>query len=134
MEPDENPEPKPEHNVDIAAIKNLTCAVFAGAANKKMKQMIKNKCIVNAFSKAVALVNKDVFKDKMKDKVEEKYRNQINEIPSYKEPMIDDFGRVTYFYLILGGVPIPLYQPGTVMFESAVSGDSDLSVVAHGSQ
>lgn len=56
----------------------------------------------------------------------------MHEIDDEDEPIKDDYGRVTYFYVTLGGIKIPLYQPGTIMFESAVEPDSELSVVAHG--
>jgi hypothetical protein len=56
----------------------------------------------------------------------------VHEIDETGAPYKDEYGRVTYFYVTLGGVILPIYQPGTIMFESAVSSDSDLSVVAHG--
>ena len=44
------------------------------------------------------------------------------------------YGRFTEFYAKIGNKEIPVYQPGTVMFASAVKEGSDLAVVAHGSQ
>ena len=48
--------------------------------------------------------------------------------------MIDNYGRVTYYFAKLGNKKIPVYQPGTIMFECGVVEDSDLCVEAHGSQ
>ena len=47
---------------------------------------------------------------------------------------MDNYGRVTYYYARLGDKKIPVYQPGTIMFECGVVNDSDLVVEAHGSQ
>jgi len=48
---------------------------------------------------------------------------KINEKP-YK----DEYGRITFFKLKLGPHIVPIYQPGTPMFESAVKKDSKLAV------
>ena len=48
--------------------------------------------------------------------------------------MVDHYGRVTYFYACLGDRAFPVYQPGTIMFESGVVSNFDLAIVAHGSQ
>ena len=34
--------------------------------------------------------------------------------------MVDTRGRFTHFYAKLGDKEIPIYQPGTIMFENAV--------------
>ena len=47
---------------------------------------------------------------------------------------MDPYGRVTYFYVMLGDTLLPIYQPGSVMFETAIQKESELSVVAGGSQ
>ena len=48
---------------------------------------------------------------------------------------MDSFGRVTFFYIYLGNEKLPIYQPGAVMFESAVKSDSDIVVkTANGQQ
>jgi hypothetical protein len=47
--------------------------------------------------------------------------------------MLDSFGRATYFFIMLGNQYLPIYQPGSVMFETAVNPDSDISVVHGGS-
>jgi hypothetical protein len=49
-------------------------------------------------------------------------------------PFIDVFGRVTYLYIVLGGIQFPIYQPGSVMFETGVNANTESSVVHGGSQ
>jgi len=45
----------------------------------------------------------------MADKLAPEYRAMIMEINSSKEPYSDSFGRVTYFYIILGTETLPIY-------------------------
>ena len=51
-----------------------------------------------------------------------------------ERPIVDSYGRVTYYYARMGDTKIPVYQPGTIMFETGVVNDSELVVEAHGSQ
>ena len=51
-----------------------------------------------------------------------------------EKAIVDSYGRVTYFYACLGDKKIPVYQPGTIMFECGVVNNTDLAVEAHGSQ
>ena len=62
------------------------------------------------------------------------YQPYIFEIEKGKQPIVDSYGRATYFYSKLGRKRIPIYQPGTFMFESGVVNESPLNVTAHGSQ
>ena len=48
--------------------------------------------------------------------------------------MVDTRGRFTHFYAKLGDKEIPIYQPGTIMFENAVLENSQLAVHHGGSQ
>ena len=48
--------------------------------------------------------------------------------------MVDSRGRFTHFYAKLGNKEIPIYQPGTIMFENAVLENSELAVHHGGSQ
>ena len=57
----------------------------------------------------------------------------IKEINDTKEPIIDSYGRVTFFYVVMANEVLPIYQPGSIMFESAVNEESDISITAHGS-
>ena len=70
----------------------------------------------------------------MHEKLDQEHVALIWEIEDDDEPLIDHYGRVTYFYIMIGGQKLPVYQPGSVMFESAILADSDLSVVHGGSQ
>ena len=56
------------------------------------------------------------------------YRALIYEIQDNKEPYVDHYGRISYFYIVLGTKILPVYQPGTVMFETAVKVESDIAI------
>lgn len=58
----------------------------------------------------------------------------IKEITGSKQPISDGYGRVTFFYIILGGEVLPVYQAGTIMFESAVLDSSDVAIFSKGVQ
>lgn len=83
------------------------------------------------FSKPIAQVNVQFFKEKMAEKLPDDQRLLIKEC---KEPYIDSFGRVTFFYIELASERLPIYQPGAVMFETAVKGDSEISVATANGQ
>ena len=87
-------------------------------------------------SQPIALVNKEFFKQKLKDKLDPELQEYIKSINTRKgeKPIVDNYGRVTYYYAQLGDKKVPVYQPGTIMFECGVVADSDLAVEAHGSQ
>lgn len=70
----------------------------------------------------------------MKQKLDEWRLNYVKQIDYDCDPIQDYLGRVTYFYCLLGNMKIPIYQPGTVMFESAVKSGSSLEIVHGGSQ
>ena len=61
------------------------------------------------------------------------YIRQVNPRKGQR-PIVDSYGRVTYFYIKLADKNVPIYQPGTIMFECGVVSDSELAVEAHGSQ
>ena len=42
--------------------------------------------------------------------------------------MVDSRGRFTYFFAKLGNKEIPVYQPGTIMFESGVLNFNELAI------
>ena len=58
----------------------------------------------------------------------------IKELGDNDDPYIDSHGRVTYFTANLGGETLPIYQTGSIMFETAVESNSEASVVHGGSQ
>ena len=47
---------------------------------------------------------------------------------------IDHYGRVTFYSVLIGGAQIPVYQPGTILFEAAVEAESDLANFEDGEQ
>lgn len=81
----------------------------------------------------VADANLESFKGKIKEKLHKSHQELIQE-RSQDQPFVDAFGRVTYLYVVLGGIQFPIYQPGSVMFETGVESGTESSVVAGGSQ
>ena len=80
------------------------------------------------FSRPIAQVNKQFFKMLIATKLPDEIRVMIKEISDNKEPYCDHYGRVTYFYMMLGTEILPVYQPGSVMFETAVKEESDIAI------
>ena len=78
--------------------------------------------MVQAMSQPIALVNKEFFKQKLADKLDEELQEYILQVNTRKgeKPIVDSYGRVTYYYARLGDKKIPVYQPGTIMFECGV--------------
>ena len=95
-----------------------------------------NRQVVQEISQPIAQANCQFFKQKQNEKLENELRAYINVVDTSKgeEPMVDNYGRVTYYYACLGDQAFPVYQPGTIMFECGVVNDTDLAVIAHGSQ
>ena len=85
---------------------------------------------MNQLSEAVAKVNRPHFAKKL-EPILEKHGDYIKES---EIALIDRYGRATYFYCKLGNQIIPIYQPGTIMFESAVKEESKLNVTTKGGQ
>ena len=67
----------------------------------------------------------------MDDSLPAELRNYIR--GGGEKVLIDSRGRFTYFFAKLGNKEIPVYQPGTIMFENAVLQNCDLAV-EHGGQ
>ena len=93
--------------------KDLSYALFMGASlDSKYENTFlanRNREIMKFFSKPIAEINKKYFIEKMEAKLDPNYRAMIKEIPYGQEPIVDDFGRVTYFFIYLGGEMIPIY-------------------------
>ena len=87
-------------------------------------------------SQPIALVNKPFFKGRLEQKLPPEVVERIQVVNTRKgeRPIVDSYGRVTYFFAKLGPKRIPLYQPGTIMFECGVISSGSLAVEAHGSQ
>ena len=72
---------------------------------------------------------------KIATKLPDEIRVMVKEISDNKEPYCDHYGRVTYFYIMLGATEIlPIYQPGSVMFETAVKRDSEIAIFSETDQ
>ena len=101
------------------------------------KQKDENKYIILFISKAIAKANRALFKDKL---LNEFYKSATKEFKylifcdkEHELPIIDQFGRITYFKFRIGGMSIPLYQPGTIMFETGMK-DGDFKVFHNNAQ
>lgn len=93
----------------------------------------KNAFYMEQISRMVADANLETFKGKIQEKLSESHQELIQERPQ-DQPFVDAFGRVTYLYVVLYGIQFPIYQPGSVMFETAILSETESSVVAGGSQ
>ena len=95
-----------------------------------------NRQVVQEISQPIAQANCQFFKDKQNEKLEEALRSYIYVVDTSKgeQPMVDNYGRVTYYYACLGDQAFPVYQPGTIMFECGVVNNADLAVTHGGSQ
>ena len=118
------------------SIKDLSFAMFMGSVlDAKYKNIIiadRNSKIIEFFSRPISQVNKPYFKQKMVENLNEEVIFNIKEIADNKEPYVDSYGRVTFFYVLAGGQIVPVYQPGTIMFESAVNEKADIAVLQDG--
>ena len=122
-------------NEDID-VEDFSVMLFLGASKIHVdnEQSKRNRMMVSAYSKPMAQMNRMCFRNKIKQKLDDQYKPFIVEIEKGKQPIVDSYGRATYFFCKLGRKRIPIYQPGTFMFESGVVNESPLNVTAHGSQ
>ena len=108
----------------LEIMKDLSFALFMGASlNPKYRNLFiaeRNKKVVEFFSKPISQVNKQFFKQKLQDKLPAELLCLIKEVADIDHPVVDSYGRVTQFYVMLGDQVLPIYQPGSIMFESAV--------------
>jgi hypothetical protein len=109
-----------------------------GASNIKAENesIVKsNKKMITAISQPIAVVNKPSFKKKLQEKLPADIFVHIKCIDRQKreKAICDEYGRITHFYADLADQRIPVYQPGTIMFECGVVKESKLKVEAHGS-
>jgi len=90
---------------------------------------------MEAMSQPIALVNKPFFKGRLEAKLDPEVMERIQVVNTRRgeRPIVDSYGRVTYFFAKLGLKKIPIYQPGSIMFECGVMKEGDLAVEAHGS-
>ena len=59
----------------------------------------------------IALANKEFFKSKLSDKLDDELLPYVRQVNPRKgqRPMVDSYGRVTYFYIRLGDRNVPVY-------------------------
>ena len=62
-------------------------------------------------SQPIALVNKPFFKSRMESRLDPEVVERIQVVNTRKgeRPIIDSYGRVTYFFAKLGPTKIPVY-------------------------
>jgi hypothetical protein len=94
----------------------------------------RNSKVMEFFSRPISQVNKPYFKLKILEILSEDIQLNIKEIAENKEPYIDSYGRVTFFYVLVGGQIVPVYQPGTIMFETAVLDKTEITIKQDGIQ
>jgi hypothetical protein len=94
----------------------------------------RNRKIIEFFSRPISQVNKQYFKQLLLMQLPENLYANVKEIGESKEPYVDSYGRVTFFYVLIGGQIVPLYQPGTIMFETAVNESCDIAIFNNGVQ
>jgi hypothetical protein len=119
---------------EINSIRDMSMALFLGIdLDQKYHDLEvakRNAFLTEHFSRIVAEANLESFKEKLKDA---KTYDQIIQERPLDTPFVDVFGRVTFLYIVIGGIQFPIYQPGGIMFETAVVSDSKSSVVHGGS-
>ena len=121
---------------DDIDVEDFSVMLFLGASKLHVnnEQSRRNRIMVSAYSKPMAQMNRMCFRNKVKSSLPDEYKPFIHEIAKGKQPIVDSYGRATYFFAKLARKRIPIYQPGTYMFESGVVNESPLNVTAHGSQ
>jgi len=75
--------------------------------------------------------NKYHFKNKLETNCDDEH---LKNIKISDKIIYDEYGRSTFYYVTLANHIIPIYQPGTVCFVSAVKNDSGLVVDNNGQQ
>ena len=118
---------------------SLSMMLYMGASDVQVLDdavVNANKQMVQTMAMNIALANKEFFKSKLLEKLDEDLQPIVRQVNPRKgqRPLVDTYGRVTYYYIRLGDKNVPVYQPGTIMFECGVVSDSELCVEAHGSQ
>ena len=72
--------------------------------------------------------NKQTFKEELGNYLSPETCHYVEEIDDSEEPYYDALGRATYFTAQVGGQTLPIYQTGSMMFETAVLEDSDIAI------
>lgn len=80
-----------------------------------------NTEILKFLSVPIAKMGREFFLEQISLE-EEEVSEMIHLIELDMPPRIDEFGRATFFYILIGGQVINLYQPGTVNLQGALYG------------
>mmetsp|Transcript_35462 Transcript_35462/g.43382 ORF Transcript_35462/g.43382 Transcript_35462/m.43382 type:complete len:111 (+) Transcript_35462:65-397(+) len=93
---------------------NLMVMLYMGASNVQVIDeavVNSNRQMVQTMSMNIALANKEFFKLKLQDKLDEELQPMIKQINPRKgqRPIVDGYGRVTYYYTRLGDRNVPIY-------------------------
>ena len=97
----------------------------------KLPLIKKNRDTVTEFTQVITALNRDYFYKRLKQRVTNKI-NFLHQIELNQSLLVDEWGRTTSFYVIIGPYKIMLYQPGTPTFFSSIDKNSDL-VATHDS-
>lgn len=98
---------------------------------KSLKVLEQNKFLISRISRFIAMSNRDFYYEKMKERQDPGLMSFLQEEDDEDEIM-DEYGRVTYYFVKVGSMKIPVYQPGTIMFISGVDEESELVCVHDG--
>ncbi len=122
-----------EQPAGIRESKDMSLDLFMGISqNPKYydeEDANRNAKIMGLFSKEIRKSNKHFFREKLDNNISADLRHFIQEINDSDEPYYDTFGRATYFTTSIGGKKLPIYQPGSIMWETAVQRDCDIAVM-----
>ena len=88
----------------------------------------KNRDVLSEFTQVAAQLNREFFYKRLQQRVKDNL-NYLHKINTNSTPLVDEFGRSTYFYSNIGPYKILLYQPGTPTFFSSINEGSDLVAI-----
>ena len=100
-------------------------AIFYGTQISSDYQNVTNQerniDVVKFFSKPTAQFNQKEFLKQIDENLDDDVKSLISQKDEQEEPFIDSYGRITFFTCTLASLELPIYQPGTIMFESATN-------------
>ena len=91
----------------------------------------RNKIMTQFLSKQVSFLNADYFSELLKSCAPD-CCDHIHRVTGKNPPLVDEYDRITYYYAVLAGVTVHVYQPGTFLFESGVQKESPLAIFHEG--
>lgn len=102
----------------LSGMENVLC-------DDQLSMLKKNYHILQRLTNIVVELNCEFFNEKLKDRLRENY-NFLHMLSSSNDPLVDSWGRCTYFFSKIGPYTLLIYQPGTPTFLSSVKKDCDL--------